>query len=81
MSLIAATTSSNKQQCTGNVNIVSNNNFVIDMEITKTPKPNLSISSVSGLTPETETETSLSMQCSENWKKNTGNFTTGRKRK
>ena len=69
MSLIAATTSSNKQQCTGNVNIVSNNNFVIDMEITKTPKPNLSISSVSGLTPETEPETSLSMQCSKNWKK------------
>ena len=62
MSLIAATTSSNKRQCTGNVNIASNNNFVIDMEITKNPKPNLSISSVSGLTPETEPETSLSMQ-------------------
>ena len=42
---------------------------VVDMEITKTPKPNLSLSSASGLTLETKMEKSLSMQCSETWTK------------
>ena len=65
--MIAYATSNNKQQCTDNDIIESKCIDVDDMQITKTPKPNLSLSSVSGLTPETETETSLSMQCSETW--------------
>ena len=39
------------------------------MEIIKSSKPYLSLSSVSGLTPDTKTETSLRIQCSENWMK------------
>ena len=68
-SLIVCSTSNNKRQCTGNDIIESKRIDVDNMEITKTPKPNLSLSSVSGLTPETKTETSLSMQCSETWMK------------
>ena len=68
-SLIACSTSNNKQQCTGYDIIESKSIIVVDMEITKTPKPNLSLSSVSGLTLETNMETSMSMQCSETWMK------------